>query len=227
MAKHVNVVKLRGTVESLQDDLLTMKCLIPQRRNQPNGPFYENILPVSVADMPKSKLRGLVGKRMEIVGRIVNLPVEEGEQPKSTFKPFKDYFNVVDTPGDLNLAEVVGIAPSGVTYNDPKPGLSAFSNILMMAGDTFIWAVVFKTAARLIKLACPRGSLLKVGGRLNFREYNSPTSGWRQVYEVVADPEQIEVLKKAEIVDELADIRDLGAIDVDEEDGETAPDGAI
>ena len=227
MATHVNVMKLRGTVDSIQDDILTLGMKIPQYRNQPNGPFYENIIPVNVADLPKTKLRGLVGKRVEMAGRIVNLPVPEGEPSMSTFKPFKKYFEVVDTPGDLNVAEVVGIAPSGVIYNEAKPNLRAFSNILMMAGDTFVWAVVFKAAARLVKLACPRGSLLKVGGRLNLREYESPTSGWRQVYEVVADPEQIQVLKKAEIVDDLADIRDMGAITIDEDDGETAPEGAI
>jgi hypothetical protein len=156
-----------------------------------------------------------------MVGQIVNLDVPEGEPNQSTFRPFKTHFEVTDNPEDLNIAEVVGLTPGGVIYNERKGAQRAFSNVLMLAGQTFVWAVAFKHAARLLKQSCPRGSLLKIGGRLNYREYEDEQLGWRSVYEIIADSELIDVIKKAELVDEMADIRDLGAVDVEDE-GETA-----
>jgi len=223
MAKHVNVAFLRGTAESLTDDILLMKICPPN----PRGGRYENLVPVDVSGLPKTRLKGIVGKRMEMAGRIVNLPTEDGQPNVSTFKPFKNHFETTDNPEDVNRAEVIGLTPSGVIYNERKGNQRAFSNVLMLAGETFVWAVAFKHAARLLKQSCPRGSLLKVGGRLNYREYEDGDLGWRQVYEVVADSEQINVLKKAEVVDDLADIRALGEIEVDDDEAEATTQTAI
>lgn len=214
MANHVNICLLRGTVEKIQNDLLTMICRPPNPREP--GNFYTNVIPMDVGHLPKTKLKGLVGKRIECSGQIINLDTADDEPNQSTFRPFKDHFGITEDPEDCNLAEVVGDTPGGVIFRPRKGASRAFSNVLMLAGGTYVWAVAFRHYAQKLKEDCPRGSLLSIGGRLNWREYEDQEDGWREVYEVVADGEQIKVLKKAKVVDHLADIRAKGMVEVEE-----------
>jgi hypothetical protein len=223
MATHVNIIRLRGEVARINGDQLTMICRPANPREI--GAHYENIIPMDISGIPKNRLKGLVGKRIECAGQIINLPTEPDEPNASTFRPFKEVFAVTEEPGDLNQAEVVGDVPSGVIFR-PRKGMSrAFSNVLMLCGGTYIWSIFFRTYAQEIKEKCPRGSLLKVVGRLNWREYEDEHTGWREAYEIIADGELSEVLKKAEVVDELADLRELGSVDVPDAD-EVPADGA-
>jgi hypothetical protein len=207
MAKMMNIVKLRGTVDSVKDGFLT---LLVQPKN-PRGGHYHNLIPVIAVDhLPKAKLKGLAGKRIEMVGQVEN--VQDGPF-RSVFRPFKEHFELTSEKTDLNVAKMVGETPTDIDHRPRMGAKRAFANALLLVGRTFINGVAFTALAAKLERGCPRGSILQIGGRLNWREWEDEELGWQETLEVVADSSLTKVIKRGVIVDELKDMEELGAVE--------------
>ena len=183
MAKMLNIVKLRGEVEEVKDGFLTLSL----RPKNPRGGHYHNLIPsIAVDHLPKAKLKGLAGKRVEMVGQVENVTGDDTPF-RSVFRPLTDHFEVTDDPTDLNVAKMVGETPKDIDYR-PRQGLKkAFANAMLLIGKTFVNGVAFQALGAKLDRECPRGSILQLGGRLNWREWEDEELGWQETLEVVAD----------------------------------------
>lgn len=217
MAKMLNIVKLRGTVDSVKDGFLTLLVQPPN----PRGGHYQNVIPaIAIDHLPKNRIKGLAGKRVEMVGRVENASGDNSPF-RSYLRPFKDHFALTKDEHDLNVAKMVGETPREIDHRPRQGAKRAFANAMLLIGQTFINGVAFTALAAKLDRECPRGSTLQLGGRLNWREWEDEELGWQETLEVVADSSLTRVIKRGVVVDELKDLEALGAVEV--EDSEEAP----